>query len=601
MATRPARIEITADSRSLTAGLRAASRQVAGFAATSSRVVGRYGAASAVVLGQAAVGGLRGAGRGVMAVARASRKAAGQAVMGAAAIGTAALVSAAADVRAFEEGLTRLGTSAGKTPAEMAAYRSEIRAASRDTGIASNAILDGARTYVELTGDMDGARRQSRLFAQVTQASGASMEDVAGTAAALQDSLKIDPSQMEAAFSALMTQGKAGAVELKDMAGEMASLAPTMTGFAGGTGLQGLRELGAALQVTRKGFESASEAATGMVSLTTALKKHADKFKGAGVKLFNVDKNGVKTFRNFRDIVREIGASSLAKDPAKLAKAFGNVEALRAFNELNRNAALYDELIAKGQDAGAVQRDLNTYLSSDAGKITKSWNGMKEAIASAFTPERIQAFAAAMSAVADKINAIGSGLDAVGGWLGRGVAGLIYGDTPELAKFKEERAAREERARELQWRRGLSKDEAMAQVLNEDNALSALRKGRLDWRSAADLQGQRNRIAHGEYTNKDKLLLTLDQKIANAQQREASPSWQALTHGKGQGMFFGPLAEGRRQQLMSQADANMLAAAIRQALVGGTATPLMQIGSDQLARTVAAAPVHRRRPGGSGG
>lgn len=602
--TRPARIEITADSRSLTAGLRRASSQVAGFAATSARVVGRYGGASAVVLGQTALGGVRAAGRGVVAVGKASRKAAGQAVMGAAAIGTAALVSAAADVRDFEETLQRLGQSADRTPAQMAAMRAEVRRASRDTGVASNEILNGAKTYVELTGDLDGAQKMQRTFAEVTQASGAQMTDVSSTAAAMQDALKIDPSQMEAAFSALIVQGKAGSVELKDMASEMASLAPTMAGFAGGTGLAGLRQLGAALQVTRKGFGSASEAATGMVSLTTSLKKHAGTFQAAGVKLFTVDKKtGVKTFRNFADIVKEIGASKLAKDPAKLAKAFGSVEALRTFTELNRNAALYDELIKKGADVGAVQRDLTAYLASSPGKMAKAWNNMKEAIAAALTPERIKAFADAMVSVASAINTVVAGIDRIGKKVGDAWGEIIFGKTPEEKAADEEIAARKERATKIRWMRGfdVTEEQAMQQVYNEDAAYKSLRHGDLNHRSSADLEAMKQRVKHGAFSNRERMMLPFDNAIAAAKAREGSAWQQAMLHGKGSGMVFGPMAEARRQQLLTQADANMLASALTRALLGamgGNMAPTFALGSDVLAHTVKAAPSVRRRPGG---
>lgn len=596
--TRPARIEITADSRSLTAGLRRASSQVAGFAAASARVVGRYGGASAIVLGQAALGGIKAAGRGVVAVGRASRKAAGQAAMGAAAIGTAAFVQGAADVRQFEETLTRLGMSAGRTPAQMAAFRTEVRQASKDTGIAANEILDGAKTYVELTGDLDGAQKMQRTFAQVTQASGSQMQDVAATAAALQDAMKIDPSQMEAAFSALIVQGKAGSVELKDMASEMSSLAPTMAGFAGGTGLDGLRQLGAALQVTRKGFGSASEAATGMVSLTTSLKKHAGTFQAAGVKLFTVDKKtGVKTFRNFADIVKEIGASKLAKDPAKLAKAFGSVEALRTFTELNRNAALYDELIEKGQDVGAVQRDLTSYLASDSGKMAKAWNDMKESIAEALTPERIKAFAEAMAWLAKQVGYVAGAIAKIGNTLGTGFARLLYGKTPEEKQFEEEDRARRQRANTLTHLRGISHEDAMSQVFKEDAAYQLMRKGTLANRSSEYLQAQRDRIAGGIYTNRSKMLPILDSAIEHAKRKEGNSGFRALEHGDGGGW----LASAKRGEMISKSEAIMLGTEMARALMaamGGNLAPTFTVGSDVLATTVQNAPAVRRRPGG---
>ena len=88
------------------------------------------------------------------------------------------------------------------------------------------------------------------------------MDDVATTGAALSQSLKIDPADFEKAFSILNSQGKAGAIELKDLAGEMASLAPQWQ-RAGSSGVEGMTNMGAALQIVRRNFGSASEAAPG--------------------------------------------------------------------------------------------------------------------------------------------------------------------------------------------------------------------------------------------------------------------------------------------------------------------------------------------------
>jgi TP901 family phage tail tape measure protein len=314
-------------------------------------------------------------------------------------------------IRDFERNLVRLQIAAGKTPAEMNKIRDAMLEVSRATGVSREDILAGTQTYVDLTGDVEGATAAMTAFARISQASGSSVSDVATATAALKESMKLDPGDIEAAFSGLIQQGKAGAVSLKDFAGELASLAPQFAKF-GGSGLLGIADLGAAFQIARKGFGSASEAATGLQNLMTALSRNADKFQKAGVKIFDKDpKTGQKRFRGFVDILDGISNSKLAKDPTLLTKAFGSVEAQQAFDMLRANREELQKIYTAGQDAGAVQRDLDTYMQSSAGRLDTAMNNLKTAIVEAFTPERIKVFVDMVQQVAE---AIGKTIDGLG-------------------------------------------------------------------------------------------------------------------------------------------------------------------------------------------
>jgi TP901 family phage tail tape measure protein len=304
------------------------------------------------------------------------------------------------DLLVFENGLSRLQIASGKSNAEMAALRSSILDVSKATGIAAGDILVGNQTYIDLTGDVAGAEAAMSSFARIAQASGASVSDIATATAALKESMGLDPRDIEAAFSGLIQQGKAGAVSLKDLAGELSAVAPRFAKF-GGSGLLGIADLGAALQVARKGFGSAGEAATGLEALMGALSMNAAKFEKANVKIFTKGKDGKKTFRGFVDIIDQIGKSKLVKDPTALAKAFGSKEAAQAFDMLSANRQELEKIYSAGLDAGAVQRDLDTRLAGPAGKIAIAMNAAKISVAEAFTPERIEKFAEALGKSAE--------------------------------------------------------------------------------------------------------------------------------------------------------------------------------------------------------
>ena len=321
-------------------------------------------------------------------------------------IGAAVLLSAASDVRDFEEGLVRLQQDSRGTGAEMAVLRDKIRQASKETGVNSEKILEGAKTYIALTGDLKGATQQTSLFARAAQASNSAVEDIASTTASLAQSMGIKPEGMEAALSSLIVMGEKGSVALKDFAAYLPQLAPMMAKFKGGASAEGLRDLGAAVQVINNNFKDASQTATSFKALVASFERNADKFAAGGVQIFEMGPDGTKRMRSFRDILKDIDKSTLVKDPQLMLKALGSTEAAAALTALRQYSAEFDGISESGKDAGAVARNLDVYLTSSAGRMATSMNRVKEAIAASFTPDRIELFASALEKVADAIERI---------------------------------------------------------------------------------------------------------------------------------------------------------------------------------------------------
>jgi TP901 family phage tail tape measure protein len=303
----------------------------------------------------------------------------------------------AGEVIGLERSLTRLQIATGRTPREMEGFRAKLSEVSKESGIARTALLEGTSAYVALTGDAAGAEAALATFARVANASGATMEDIATTGAALKDNLGIDPKDFETGFGVLIEQGKAGAIELKELATLLSGLAPSFAQFKGGKGLGGMADLGAAFQASRKGFGSAAEAATGVRSLMVAINRSASKFEKAGVKIFTKNpKTGKKELRGFLEIVDAIGRSKLAKDGTLLTKAFGSDEAKRAYDQLILNRNLVRDLAAAGADGATVGRDAAAFQESAAGRLAAAMNNLKESVAAALSPERIEAFASVL-------------------------------------------------------------------------------------------------------------------------------------------------------------------------------------------------------------
>ena len=535
---RPAIVEITADSRSLGARLREASGKLASFAASSARVVGRAGETSAAVLYRGAEGFARTFGPALK--------------NGAVAVGAGAVL-AAGQVRDFEEGLVRLQINAGATASEMDDVRRSVRAASSATGIGSRDILAGVARYVDLTGDFAGATKQVRTFARVAQASDSAVGDVAQNAAAFGDALKIAPEEAEAAFSALITQGKKGSVTMKELARELPQLAPTMAQFKGGTGLAGLRQLGAAMQVINKRYNSASESATAFQSLAIALQSHAGKLDKAGVDVFDVGPDGTKRLKDLFVIIDNIGRSDLMKDPGKLIKVLGRAEAVFPLQQLIRLREVRDEIRAAGEDAGAVERDLATYNNSRVGKFNRYYNAAKEG---------------AQGIVADTIEGNIQGFTALGALFD----GSWFAMDRTIAAGKADEAARREGGLRVQmryWAKGLVIDPQQAQTV--DTIEDVIR-----WQETL------NRLGVGPGT--------AETEAARAYLQEQS------TVSTGDGGTARVDAQGNLSTITPAGMAILFERAMTNALKASGLSGPLKVGADAVAGAAKSAPSIRRRP-----
>ncbi len=294
----------------------------------------------------------------------------------------------------FEKSLTDIDIASKGAMGKLDDVRQQMLATSKSTGVAKEDLLSAASSFVALTGDGKAASQMLELFGQVNKATGASMEDISASAAAMSQNLGISTKDMEKGFSIMIAGGKAGAIEMKDMAGLLAGLSAQSKSFAGGTGLGGTASISAALQIARQDFGSASEASTGLESLMGAIVNNAKKLEKAGIKVFNKDaKTGVKTLRGFDEIVNAIGESKLAKDPTLLFDALGRKEAIRAFGALTKTKGAWDALAKSTLKADDVAKDYARRQQSTAEKVSRAWNDLKVKVAEAFTPERIAAFA----------------------------------------------------------------------------------------------------------------------------------------------------------------------------------------------------------------
>jgi hypothetical protein len=286
---------------------------------------------------------------------------------------------AARDAFGFTKQLEDLSIASGGAMGSLKAVSSRVLEVSDDTSVAKEQLVAAASAFVAITGDGKAAGDALQTFGRVAFATGSDAKEIGLVAATLSQNLGVLPGQFEQAFSTLAAQGKAGAVELKDMASLLPSIGAQFAQFGGGKGISGLAEMGGALQVVRRGFGSAGQAGTAFERLLAAVQRGATKLASKGINVYGADG---KTLRNFRDLVGDIASKKFKG--TELFEILGSKEAKGAFDQLAKGTAVWDDLTKSTQNATDVGDDYAKRQAFATAKISKLWNRTKNLITRAF-------------------------------------------------------------------------------------------------------------------------------------------------------------------------------------------------------------------------
>lgn len=161
------------------------------------------------------------------------------------------------------------------------------------TGFSANEIIGAEHAYVGKTGDLATGREVMSDLAKLSRATGTDLEDMANAAAEVSNQLGDTPNKAEK-LKAVMAQvagaGKLGAVEISDLASQMAKVAASAQQIEGDPA-QNIALLGAFAQEAklRGGAATASQAATSVQGMIATLKtpSRVSAFKKAGIDVYN--------------------------------------------------------------------------------------------------------------------------------------------------------------------------------------------------------------------------------------------------------------------------------------------------------------------------
>lgn len=243
------------------------------------------------------------------------------------------MYAAVKSAAAMETRLARLGIVADKSNEEMRKLNEEIYnvAQNRSINVSADSIISGMEQIVAKTGDFDAAAENIKNLGLVISATGASGEDAGAMIADLIEKFGIKtPKELLQTLDVLTSQGKAGAFELADLATQGNRVMSAYAGI-GRTGKTATAELGALMQIIRKGVGSSEQAATALEAYMRALNdvQTRERLKNSGISLFEAD--DPKKMRSAVEIMKDVIAKANG-DISKIGQVFISSEAMRAFS-----------------------------------------------------------------------------------------------------------------------------------------------------------------------------------------------------------------------------------------------------------------------------
>lgn len=180
----------------------------------------------------------------------------------------------------------------------------DVQRAANATALDVSTAMEGLQAFVGKTGDLATGRAVLKDMAVLARATGGELNDIVSAAGDVAANLgevgekfktpEEKAKAVSAVMAALAAQGKVGAVEMKDLASQMAKLASAAPQFAGPVE-QSMAAMGALAQMARAkgGAASATQATTSVQGFVATFGKAARRkeFKAAGVNI--EDKNGM--------------------------------------------------------------------------------------------------------------------------------------------------------------------------------------------------------------------------------------------------------------------------------------------------------------------
>lgn len=245
------------------------------------------------------------------------------------------MYAAVKSAAAMEGRLVRLGITAEKSDAEIRKLNESIYAVSqeRSINIEPSELTAAVEQIVEKTGDLDLAEKNLRNIALAISAAGVEGNDAGKMIGDMFEKFGIrESADMLKGLDLMTNQGKTGAFTLRDLA-QQGERVTSAYAALGRQGVGALGEMGALLQMIKKGVGSPEQAATALEAFVRALNdaQVRSKLEKSGIQL--IDPEDPKRLRSAVDIMKDV--IKVSKGDLKNISRVFNAEAQRAFSAVS--------------------------------------------------------------------------------------------------------------------------------------------------------------------------------------------------------------------------------------------------------------------------
>lgn len=291
---------------------------------------------------------------------------------------------AVTEFASVERRLNRIAINAGEGKSAVSDMMNTINTTSREYATSQDDVAAGLETLVAAGRDAKDAMSFLPAVTATAQAAGAEITDIASTADAVAGSFGFAGENMQKAFDILVTSGKQGKFELRDMAQYLPTLAPAFAAL-GYKGEEGLGKLASMLQTVRLRTGDASEAANAVQNVLQKMETDATakKFKEFGINLRKEMAKARKEGRDLVDVFLELTEKATKGNLSLLPQLFPDMQVQVGMRALRQGRDALDEFQngLKNVD-GSTLKDLNQVLSDTQSKVDKMSSSFKQAFLS---------------------------------------------------------------------------------------------------------------------------------------------------------------------------------------------------------------------------
>jgi TP901 family phage tail tape measure protein len=278
------------------------------------------------------------------------------------------LAGSVKEAQDYESVMTDIAQKASLSRVQAAAMGKELLLAAR----AANQMPTDMQTGVDtLMGFGKGALDAAAMMKPIGKAATAykaEIGDLSAAAFAANDNLKVPVAQTARVIDIMAEAGKAGAFEVKDMAGAFPALTAGYQAL-GQTGVGAVADLAAALQIARKGAGDSATAANNVSNIIQKISAPATikAFKKMGIELPAALKKAYAEGKTPLEAIAELTRKATGGDLGKIGFLFEDSQVQQGLRPLIQNMEEYRKIRAQAAGAsGTTDRDFAERMKDSA-------------------------------------------------------------------------------------------------------------------------------------------------------------------------------------------------------------------------------------------